>query len=116
MISRSGDSSIAPIGHENTRLRTVPGHRARLPAPTNAPGGEPGTVVSLHARSDHRVGGIRIIRTPIRAPWANAFAERFVRTVRRECLDHVLIYGPRHLERVLKAYVAHYLDGRHIGD
>ena len=35
-----------------------------------------------------------------------------VRTVRRECLDHVLIYGPRHLERVLQAYVAHYMAER----
>jgi putative transposase len=56
--------------------------------------------------------GVRIIRTPIRAPRANAFAERFVRTVRRECLDHVLIYGPRHLERVLRTYVGHYTNER----
>ena len=52
--------------------------------------------------------GIRIIRTPVRAPRANASAERFVRTVRRECLDRMLIFGRRHLEYVLTDYVAHY--------
>jgi putative transposase len=56
--------------------------------------------------------GARVIRTHIRAPQADAFAERFVRTVRRECLDHVLIYGRQHLERVLHAYVAHYIQER----
>jgi putative transposase len=45
--------------------------------------------------------GIRVIRTPIRAPQANAYAERFVRTVRCECLDWLLILGRRHLEHVL---------------
>jgi putative transposase len=56
--------------------------------------------------------GARVIRTPLRAPRANAFAERFVRTVRRDCLDHVLIYGRQPLERVLQAYVAHYIQER----
>ncbi len=46
--------------------------------------------------------------TPIRAPKANAVAERFVRTVRSECLDWLLILNRRHLERVLRVYVQHY--------
>jgi len=52
--------------------------------------------------------GAEIIRTPVRAPDANAFAERWVGSVRRECLDHLLIVGPRHLARVLDVYVEHY--------
>jgi transposase len=52
--------------------------------------------------------GLRIVRTPIKAPRANAFAERFVGTLRRECLDHILIFGRGHLESVLRAYLAHY--------
>jgi putative transposase len=55
-----------------------------------------------------RSEGIRIIHTPIRAPRANAYAERFVRSVRAECLDWLLILGRRHLERVLRAYTVHY--------
>jgi putative transposase len=53
-------------------------------------------------------GDIRIIRTPIRAPRANAIAERFIGTLRRDCLDHVLITGERHLAAVLREYVQHY--------
>jgi hypothetical protein len=49
--------------------------------------------------------GIQIIKTPIQAPNANAFAERWVRTVREECLDWTLVWGRRHLERVLGEYV-----------
>jgi putative transposase len=52
--------------------------------------------------------GIRVLRTPIRAPNANAFAERWIETLRAECLDWLLILGPRHLDRVLRIYVQHY--------
>jgi transposase InsO family protein len=55
-----------------------------------------------------RSEGIKVIRTPIRAPQANAYAERFIRTVRGECLDWLLIFGRRHLEHVLSIYVTHY--------
>jgi putative transposase len=55
-----------------------------------------------------RSEGITVIHTPIRAPQANAYAERFVRTVRAECLDWLLIIGRRHLESVLRVYTAHY--------
>jgi transposase InsO family protein len=52
--------------------------------------------------------GMRIIRTPIRAPRANAVMEQWFGTLRRECLDRLLILGRRHLGRVLSVYVQHY--------
>jgi putative transposase len=55
-----------------------------------------------------RSSGIRVVKTPVRAPQANAIAERFVRTVRGECLDWLLILNRRHLERVLRVYIEHY--------
>jgi transposase InsO family protein len=51
---------------------------------------------------------IRIIRTPVRAPRANAIAERWIGTLRRECLDQLLIAGQRHLAAVLREFVEHY--------
>ena len=52
--------------------------------------------------------GIGILRTPVRAPQANAIAERWIATVRRELLDRILIVNRRHLMAVLTEYVAHY--------
>jgi putative transposase len=59
-----------------------------------------------------RSEGCKVIRTPVRAPNANAYAERWVRTVRADCLDHLLIVGRRHLERVLRVSVRHYNEHR----
>ena len=56
--------------------------------------------------------GGQVLRTPIRAPKANASAERWVQTVRAECLDWTLVLGRRHLERVLREYVRHYNQQR----
>jgi putative transposase len=55
-----------------------------------------------------RCDGIEIVRTPFRTPQANGVAERFVRTVRSEGLDWVLILNQQHLERVLEIFVTHY--------
>ena len=55
-----------------------------------------------------RSEAIRTIRTPVRAPRANAFVERWIGSIRRECLDRLLILNRRHLERVLPAYIHHY--------
>jgi putative transposase len=55
-----------------------------------------------------RAEGAKIVLTPVQAPNANAFAERWVGTVRAECLDWLLIVGRRHLEQVLRVYVGHY--------
>src|SRR5262249_5424034 len=52
--------------------------------------------------------GTRVIKTPVRSPRANSYAERFVGTVRREYLDHVLILGERHLRKILAEYARHY--------
>jgi putative transposase len=53
-----------------------------------------------------------VVRTPVQAPEANGIAERFVRTVRSECLDWLLIVNAHHLERTVKVFVDHYTSHR----
>jgi putative transposase len=59
-----------------------------------------------------RSEGIRVIRTPVRAPRAKAHAERWVGSLRRECLDRILILGRRQLELVVRAYIGHHNEHR----
>ena len=68
----------------------------------------------FNARFDEvfRSEGTKVIKTPVRSPRANASAERFVGTARRECLDRLLIFNRRHLEQVLTEYVGHYNEHR----
>ena len=51
---------------------------------------------------------IRIVRIPVRAPNCNAYAERFVRSIKEECLHRVILLGERHLRRTMAEFVAHY--------
>ena len=52
--------------------------------------------------------GIRVVQTPFHAPNANAYAERFVRSIKQECLSRVIPFGDRHLRRMIAEYVEHY--------
>ena len=56
--------------------------------------------------------GCQVVKTPVKAPNANAFAERFVRSIREECLDQLLIIGERHLRRILRIYAFHFNTAR----
>ena len=52
--------------------------------------------------------GLRVVLTPLQAPNANAYAERFVRSIKQECLNRVIPFGDRHLRRLIAEYVEHY--------
>ena len=63
-----------------------------------------------------REAGIRVVQTPYRAPNANAHTERFVRSIKEECLDRIIPLGERHFRRAVHEYVAHYhLERNHQG-
>lgn len=99
------------------RTQTAPGDPTGSPAgPVTVPAAD-ATPLLIHDRDSKfsrsfdavfRSESLEVIRTRVRAPQANAIAERFVRTARAECLDWLLILSRRHLEQVLRVFVAHY--------
>jgi putative transposase len=56
--------------------------------------------------------GLTAVRTAPRSPWQNPYVERVIGSIRRECLDHIIVFNERHLRRVLRAYVAYYQRSR----
>ena len=63
---------------------------------------------STAVRARLQDAGIRVVRTPYRAPNANAYAERFVRSIKEECLNRLIPFGERHHRRAVAEFVAHY--------
>ena len=59
-----------------------------------------------------RNGASAADRTAPRSPWQNPYVERVIASIRRECLDHVIVFNERHLRRVLRTYVAYYQRSR----
>jgi len=52
--------------------------------------------------------GIQEVLTAYRSPWQNPYAERVIGSIRRECLDHIIVLGPRHLKRIMNRYLEYY--------
>jgi putative transposase len=64
------------------------------------------------AHFSHVSDDIEVLKTPVRAPKANAVCERFIGSVRRECLDYIIILSERHLRRLVREYVNYFTDER----
>ena len=62
--------------------------------------------------ADDEDQGLTVLKTPVRCPQANAFCERLIDTIRRECLDWLIVLNERHLRGVLREWVTHYNQGR----
>ena len=66
----------------------------------------------MEVDDDLRAFGLKVLRTPVQAPTANAYCERLMGTIRRECLDYMIPLSEKHLRTILKEWVAHYNQGR----
>jgi transposase InsO family protein len=69
-------------------------------------------VYGSHFRNRMQGMGIQQVLTAARSPWQNPFAERLIGSIRRECLNHIIVLGERHLRWTLKRYVRYYVDSR----
>jgi transposase InsO family protein len=106
-----------PPGRRHRQPRRRLGHPAG-PQPAADPGrtGPTGSVLAARSRREvsrsfddvFRSEGGKVLVTPVQTPKANAYAERWVRKVRAECLDWLLVVGRSHLEQILRVYVQHY--------
>ena len=114
----SSESSISPALRQ---IRTAKGSLRWLATSSwtfrmrSAPcASSSGTVTQRPPRQSTvlRSDGVETLRTPVRAPHANTFAERWVETVRADCLDHLLIFSHRQLERVLRTNIERYNEAR----
>jgi transposase InsO family protein len=70
------------------------------------------SIFSINVDEAIRSCGLRVLKTPVRTPTANAFCERLVGTIRRECLDYLIPIGERHLRKILAQFAVHYNRGR----
>ncbi len=97
-VTQQGRNLLAELGEQASRLRfLIRDHDAKFGAAFDAV---------------FAAVGAEVLTTPVRVPVANAYAERWVRTARTECLDWTLILNRRHLQHVLKIYVSHYNEER----
>src|ERR1700694_5171924 len=70
------------------------------------------SIFSTEVDDELKSFGLKVLRTPVQAPKANAFCERLIGTVRRECLDCVIPLSEKHLRKTLREWVTHYNQGR----
>ena len=70
------------------------------------------SIFSAEVDDELKSFGLKVLRTPVQAPKANAYCERLIGTVRRECLDYVIPLGEKHLRKTLREWVTHYNQGR----
>ncbi len=70
------------------------------------------SIYSPDLDADLTAMGVRVLRTPVQAPLANAYCERLLGSLRRECVDFLIPFGEEHLRRILRAWEVHYNRGR----